>query len=282
MLVICRNVVLLLLGLFSVCSAFALEGEDYTQETERATRLLNKAVTTYKANGDAAFALFSRQGEFTDGDLYVYVVDTSGLLLASGGPSVNLVGRNVNSIIGDAIKGALTLQAGEVHVAEYRWMNWNDGKEERKRVFYQRDGERIFAVGYYMPRSSKDEAVKLLERASTAIALGAAKTIERINALDGEFIHDDLYVFVVDLATEKFVAHGYNLRLVGSDFRSLQSSDKKPIGKLILDQIKNKDEGEVEYLWLNPANGRLELKNALIRKVGNYAVIVGYYQRPKT
>ncbi|MNG36094.1 hypothetical protein D3C84_1230140 [compost metagenome] len=69
---------------------------------------------------------------------------------------------------------------------------------------------------------------------------------------------------------------------MGSDFRSLQSSDSKPIGKLILDQVKNKDEGEVEYLWLNPANGRLELKNALIRKVGNYAVIVGYYQRTKT
>ena len=279
-----RRLLLVLCTLLSL-GVFAQTGEEYAQEAERATRLLDKAVAHYKANGESAFAAFSRQGVFVDGELYVYVVDTSGVMLASGGPSANLVGRDISSVLGDELnktfKEALSLpETGETHSAEYRWMNWADGKTQRKRVFFQRVGERIFAVGYYMPRSSQTEALALLERATAAVAAAPVEAIGRINGLSPEFVQDDLYVFVVDLGSEKFVAHGYNLRLVGTDFRSLLAADRQPIGRQMLDILKSGGEGEVHYQWRNPANNRVEQKSTLIRKVGGYTVAVGHYQRP--
>ncbi|TWC40217.1 cytochrome c [Pseudomonas sp. SJZ079] len=282
-----RNALLLLLGLFSLPQAFAQDApaERYTAEAERANRLLSKAVAFYQEKGDAALAVFSRQGEFIDGELYVYVLDTAGVMLASGGPSVNLVGRNISSALNKelnaAFQEALSLpDSGAVHRAEYRWLNWNDGKVERKHVFFRRVGERIFAVGYYMPRATPEEAVVLLERAAAAVAANPKETFTRINSLDADFIRDDLYVFVADLRTERYVAHGYNLRLVGTDFRAVQSVDHAPIGEQMLEIVNGKGEGDLTYLWRNPVTGRSETKHTLIRKVGDYAIAVGYYQKP--
>jgi hypothetical protein len=53
---------------------------------QAAIALLEKALAYYHDNGDKAFAAFSRQGEFVDKDRYVFVVDTKGVMLASGGP----------------------------------------------------------------------------------------------------------------------------------------------------------------------------------------------------
>ncbi|AMO77622.1 cache domain-containing protein [Pseudomonas sp. R3.Fl] len=283
-----RHVLLLLLGVLCLSSALAQDEGNYAAEAMQANRLLDRAVAYYREKGEAAFAAFSRQGEFVDGEFYVYVVDTSGVMLASGGPSANLVGRNIGGVLdaelNKSFKAALALpEDGETHSADYHWVNWVDGKTERKRVFFRRVGERIFAVGYYMPRSSKQEAIQLLERASAAIAVNPAKVIEQVNSLDMEFIRDDLYVFIVDLDTLKFSAHGYNLRLVGTEFRALQSADQKRIGIQMLDALK-KGGGyaEVSYLWRNPASNRLEQKSTLLRQVGRYAVAVGYYIRPGT
>ncbi|PMZ29950.1 calcium channel protein, partial [Pseudomonas sp. GW247-3R2A] len=74
---------------------------------------------------------------------YIYVVDTSGVMLASGGPSVSLVGKPVVSVLDDDLKAAFQQAIsqpddGIVRSAEYRWWNWQHGKVERKRVFYQR------------------------------------------------------------------------------------------------------------------------------------------------
>ncbi|MBS7691889.1 cache domain-containing protein [Pseudomonas lalucatii] len=283
-----RSTLLLLLGLFSLSGVAAQETleQRYAPEAERAKALLDKAVAHYQATGDAALAAFSRQGEFIDGELYVYVLDTAGVMLASGGPSVNLVGRNISSALNDelnaAFREALNLpDSGAVHRAEYRWLNWNDGKVERKHVFFRRVGERIFAVGYYMPRASPEEAESLLERAAAAVAENPKETFKRINSLDANFIRDDLYVFVADLRTERYVAHGYNLRMVGTDFRAVQSDDRVPIGEQMLEIVNGKGEGELTYLWRNPVTGRSESKSTLIRKVGDYAVAVGYYQKPR-
>ena len=49
----------------------------------------------------------------------------------------------------------------------------------------------------------------------------------------GGFLQDDLYVFVVDLNTGRYVAHGTNLRLINTDFSKVRFSgrDGIPAGK---------------------------------------------------
>ncbi|WP_052959511.1 MULTISPECIES: cache domain-containing protein [Pseudomonas] len=254
----------------------------YSTDTQRANGLLTKAVAEYNAKGDAALAEFSRQGAYVDGELYIYVVDTTGVMLASGGPSVSLVGKPVVSVLDDDLK-AVFQQAisqpedGVVHSAEYRWWNWQHAKVERKRVFYQRVKDRVIAVGYYMPRSSPEQAQALLRQISEQLASDAKTTLGLINQHDKRLTQDDLYAFVVDLKTRRFVAHGFSPRLVGTDFKSLRSTDGKPIGEDILKQMSTHETAEIAYLWRNPITGQNEYKRTFLQRVNGYVVAVGCY-----
>lgn len=78
------------LALLLGCTLIQAQGQQ--EDGEAARQLLHRAVDYYRAQGDAAFAAFSRQGEFIDGELYVFVIDTHGTMLASGGASAGSVG----------------------------------------------------------------------------------------------------------------------------------------------------------------------------------------------
>lgn len=268
----------LLLLCFSQVHAATTEDRD----AEAAKALLEKALAYYQSNGDKAFAAFSRQGDFVDHDRYVFVVDTQGVLLASGGPSSALIGRDVNEVLGpdlrQSFKAALDVPEGQgIQQAEYRWQNWNDGKVERKHVFYQRVGERILAVGYYLPRATPEQARALRNKAANALVKDEAGTLKAINSLQGGFLQDDLYVFVVDLDTQRYVAHGTNLRLINTDFSKIKDPDGKPVGEPIIKLMAEQDQGEYKYRWKNPVTDKVENKHAYVRKVGHFMVAVGYY-----
>ncbi|MDD5443561.1 MAG: cache domain-containing protein [Pseudomonas fluorescens] len=252
------------------------------EDARAAKALLEKALAYYQSNGDKAFAAFSRQGEFVDHDRYVFVVDTQGVLLASGGPSSVLIGRDVSEQLGPdlqaSFKQALAVPEGQgIQQADYRWQNWNDGKVEKKHVFYQRVGERILAVGYYLPRATPEQARALRDKAVKALVKDEAATLKAINSLQGGFLQDDLYVFVVDLNTGRYVAHGTNLRLVNTDFGKIKDPDGKPVGEPILKIMAEQDQGEYTYRWKNPVTDKVENKHAYLRKVGHFMVAVGYY-----
>ena len=114
---------LLLLCCSQVHAATAQEAD-----AQAAKALLEKALAYYHKQGDKAFAAFSRQGEFIDQDRYVFVVDTKGVLLASGGPSSALIGRDVSEVLGPdlqaSFKQALSVPEGQgIQQADYRWQN---------------------------------------------------------------------------------------------------------------------------------------------------------------
>lgn len=266
----------------------ALMGASQAQDDsdgEQAKRLLQSAVEYYRMQGDAALAAFSRQGEFIDGEHYVFVVDTQGTMLASGGTSAVLIGRDVSTVLEPELRmafaQALASEEGRVGTAEYRWKNARDARVERKQVYYQRVGDRIIAVGHYLPRATPQQAQSLLERAVTALEKDPAGTLGSINDLSADFREDDLYVFVVDLDNRRYVAHGYNLRLIGVDFTSIKDPEGKPVGAPILALMAKNDTAGYDYRWKNPVTARVEDKHALLRKVGHYLVAVGYYREPK-
>jgi signal transduction histidine kinase len=259
-------------------------GVESPEQGPAAKALLEKAVSRYQQAGDKAFAEFSRQGEFVDGERYVFVVDTKGVMLASGGPSVVLIGRDVSEVLEPDLQKAFTHvlqtpESGGVQQAEYRWNNWADGKVERKRVYFQRVGERILAVGYYVPRASAEQARALLDKAVSELGRDEKGTLNAINNLRGGFVQDDLYVFVVDLNSKRYVAHGTNLRLINTDFRKVKDPEGKPVGEPMLELLANRDSGEYEYRWRNPVTGKVENKHAYARKVGDRLVAVGYYSK---
>ncbi|NWE16606.1 cache domain-containing protein [Pseudomonas yamanorum] len=268
--------------LLLLCLGQAHAATTQDEDAQAAKALLERALAYYQSNGDKAFAAFSRQGDFVDQDRYVFVVDTKGVLLASGGPSSALIGRNVSEVLGPdlkkSFKDALAVPEGRgIQQAEYRWQNWNDGKVERKHVYYQRVGQRILAVGYYLPRATPEHARALRNKAVKALEKDPVGTLKAINDMQGGFLQDDLYVFVVDLDTHRYVAHGTTPRLVNTDFSKIKDPDGKPVGEPILAVMAEQDQGEYKYRWKNPVTGKVENKHAYLRKAGHFMVAVGYY-----
>ncbi|EJM14351.1 Cache domain containing protein [Pseudomonas sp. GM21] len=274
---------LALLGaMLLLCLGQAQAAGTEKEDSQAAKALLEKALAYYHDNGDKAFAAFSRQGEFVDKDRYVFVVDTKGVMLASGGPSAALIGRDVTETLGPdlqkAFKDAVNVpESNGIQEAEYRWQNWEDGKVERKHVYFQRVGQRILAVGYYLPRASAEQAMALLNKAATDLAKDEKGTLTAINSLKGGYLQDDLYVFVVDLNTQRYVAHGTNLRLVNTDFGAIKDPEGNPVGEPILALMAKKDYGDYKYRWKNPVTNKIEDKHAYLKKVGHFLVAVGYY-----
>jgi signal transduction histidine kinase len=271
-----------LCGMLVLCLGQAQAAATEKEDSKAAIALLEKALAYYHDHGDKAFAAFSRQGEFVDKDRYVFVLDTKGVMLASGGPSAALIGRDVSETLGPDLqktfKEALKVPEGNgIQQAEYRWQNWGDGKVERKHVYYQRVGQRILAVGYYLPRASAEQAMALLNKAATDLAKDEKGTLTAINSLKGGYLQDDLYVFVVDLDTQRYVAHGTNLRLINTDFNKVEDPEGKPVGEPILALMAKQDYGDYEYRWKNPVTGKVENKHAYLKKVGHFLVAVGYY-----
>lgn len=273
-------------GLLALCllSAPGMVLASDAAPDQHARALLEQAVNYYRLQGDAALPAFSRQGEFIDADRYVFVVDKSGTLLASGGPSAVLIGRNVSTVLAPeltrAFQAAISTHAdGGMQSAEYRWTNPVDGRSERKRVYFQAVGDRVIAAGQYLPRATAEQARQLLDKSARAIAQDPQRSFQAINELSAEFREDDLYVFVVDLDSHRYVAHGYNMRLLGVDFTTIRDPAGKPVGAPILALMRKGDDAGYDYRWKNPVTGNIEEKHALVRKVGRYAVAVGYYRR---
>ncbi|VXD05249.1 Calcium channel protein [Pseudomonas sp. 9AZ] len=267
-------------------SVYGAEGSaptsGYEAEADQAQALLAKAVRAYKEQGDPVLAQLSRQGIFTTADTYVYVVSTMGVMLASGGPSSIYIGRDIRPMLDNELKvafeEALTSPENNVtHSREYYWMNWRDGKRERKHVYFQRVGDKVFAAGYYIPRSTPEEARRLLDDATDALSGDTAATLEKINRLDTFFNRDDLYVFVIDETTATFAAHGADQRLIGISLSTLRSTNGELIGQRILAAMNGRNEGETSYGWRNTLTGAKELKHTLMKRQEHYIVAVGYY-----
>lgn len=248
-----------------------------------ATALLTRAVDYYRVQGDAALPAFSRQGEFIDADRFIFVVDRHGTLLASGGPSAVLIGRDVSTVLAPELESAFVQALDSsaepgVQSVEYRWDNKAQGRTERKRVYFEKVGDRIIAAAQSVPHASASQAAQLLSKAVAALQQHPDDTIKAINGLSANFREDDLYVFVIDSRTRRYVAHGYNLRLLGVDFASIHDPAGKPVGEPILALMRSADSGKYDYRWKNPVTGKVEAKYALVRRAGGYLVVVGYYQ----
>lgn len=253
-------------------------------DEKRAARLLDRAVKHVEAKGEAGLADFSRQGPFVDRDLYVYAVATDGRFLASGGSSAALIGQNVKAatdaagkpFFGEMLDIAAAKGEGRV---EYRWLNPADRREEPKVTLFRKVGDIIVAVGFYAPRASAAQAKAMLDEAAATLARDGAAAVAEFQKVGGHYIQDDLYVFVVDMADGRFLAHGATPALVGRDGRELRDPKGKAVITDMINVARKKGEGELDYAWHNPTTNKVESKHTYFRAVDGKLVGVGYYTR---
>lgn len=225
---------------------------------------------------------FSRAGEFVDGDLYVYVIDTEGNFLASAGSSTTLIGRKVLELtdsegrhfIREIIDGARRQPAGRV---EYRWSHPVRGGTEPKIASYRKVGERILVVGYYAPHASFELAKALVWRAAHELKVGGEAAFARLGSLDGGFVRDDLYVFVVGLDDGIVHVHGGQPRQRGRKAADIVDAGGRHFVLEMIELARDQGEGEVRDRFRNPLTLKNEPKRSYIVRVGRDLVGAGAY-----
>lgn len=256
-------------------------------EAKKASALLDRAVALLQKSGpEQAFAAFNdRTGDFVSGPYYVYVVSMEGLMHANGGAPDVLVGKNVldlrdaagKPLIRELLDAAKRQDSG---VIEYHWLNRANNRVENKTTQFRKIGSHVLAVGYYLPRSTQEQASELLEKAVAEVKkVGADAAIKEFNDPKGGFIRGDLYVFVIGLEDGKFRASGAAPQLSGQNASELHDAAGKPMIQEMLALAKKKGSGQVNYVWLNPATNAVEPKHSVIQRVDDMLLGVGYYKK---
>ncbi len=288
-----RNLLILMLGAalcaspltFAATDGATAKGSVERTHARQASTLLERAVAHLQANGpDQSLSAFNdRNGDFVDGQHYVFVLDLDGAMLASNGASRALVGLNVMDLkdasgkpfIRQIVDGAQAADSGQV---QYHWLNPVDNKVESKTSLYRKVGEQILAVGYYIPRSSAEHAQKMLDEAVALIKKsGDEAAFKAFNDPQGGFVMNDEYVFAIGLEDGKYRASGASPNLVGVDVREITDAAGTPLFKQMIALAKDKGIGTVDYVWRNPATNAVEKKHSLIRRVDDVLLGVGYY-----
>lgn len=275
-----------ILGALLIGAASTLAGAADHATPREARALFNEAVAYLKANGnEKAWAAFNdRKGHFVKKDLYVYVIDRQGTYVANGAAPDSLIGLKVLDSVDAAGSPlfremiAVTEKQAEARI-RYVWLNRKSNRVEPKFAWLHRQGDYILGVGYYAVRSTADDARKLLDAASAQIRKqGLAAALDSFNDTKGPFVHDDLYVFAVNLQSGRFEAHGMNPKWTGTDASNLHDVEGKPLIREMLELARSKGEGTVDYVWRNPVTNAVEQKRSFVRRENGSMIGVGFYR----
>jgi len=141
---------LVVAGLLGSPSAFAAG----TASKEEAKAMAVRAAALYKTKGTDAFPVLNdKKGPFIDRDLYVAVLDSSGLVLAHGA-NERLVGKPLDKLQDADGKYFVRELAGFVKAnkagwVDYRWVNPVTKEIEPKSSYIVTEGGYGFMVGAY-------------------------------------------------------------------------------------------------------------------------------------
>jgi len=124
---------------------------------------------------------------------------------------------------------------------------------------------------------TRADAEQLLLKAVKKISKEGKNSFPAINDTKGEFVKGSLYVFVVGKDDGLFYAHGDAAGLVGTDAKVLLDPDNRFIIQEMLTLAKQKDSGQISYVWKNPSTNKLQAKTTRFEVVSKYIVAVGFY-----
>lgn len=150
-----KNIFKLIIG---ACLSIGLVAGSFAADKgtkDEAVALARKAIAYYKANGkDKAFTEISnKSGQFIDRDMYVYVLDTNGIMMAHGA-NEKLIGKELSQLkdadgklfAQELIALAKAKKSGWV---DYKWPNPVTKQIEAKTTYIESHDGLGFAVGVY-------------------------------------------------------------------------------------------------------------------------------------
>lgn len=127
-------------------------------------------------------------------------------------------------------------------------------------------------------RATPQDAEELVKTAVSYLKKsGAEKAYREFQNKGGPFIYKDLYVMVYDMSG-KCLAHGADPSKVGKDLMDQKDANGKAYTRERIQIAKEKGAGWQEYVYKNPANGKVEPKVVYFEKLGEVVVSAGAYK----
>lgn len=190
-------------------------------------------------------------GHFVRGDLYLWIYDLQGNMLANGGHYA-LVGQNVwdwKDEDGNYMNRHMINEAAD------KGQVWIDYKERNmdKRAYIERvidpvtKKTYVIGGGYYVDQGT-DQLLSFVAKAINYLkGYGADQAFQTFSHRTGDFYHANLSIFVYDLEG-KVLADGENPEFIGQNMIKLQDSEGKHVVQQILDVVKKNTEGYISFI----------------------------------
>ena len=125
--------------------------------------------------------------------------------------------------------------------------------------------------------TEKDAIAMVGKAVAYAKANGKDKLVAEIVAKNPDFVQGELYVVVANMSDGVRLVSS-NPKLVGKSILEMQDVDGKEYGKEMLDLVRAKGKGWVEYKYKNPVNGKIEPKKSYAEKSGDFVAFAGIYK----
>ena len=126
-------------------------------------------------------------------------------------------------------------------------------------------------------RATPREARAMFEQAVAYLeANGPERAFAAFNNQTGEFVHKDLYVFVIDTKGSYHASGAAPEALVGLNVIDTTDAAGNPLFREMIEGVKTAPEATVRYMWLNRVTNNVEPKVSYVHRVGDYVLGVGY------
>ncbi|SHH50865.1 cache domain-containing protein [Massilia sp. CF038] len=127
---------------------------------------------------------------------------------------------------------------------------------------------------------TEKDAIAMTERGAALIkAKGKDEMVKRINAKDPDYVQGSLYIDMRDLYSGIVLAHPINSSIVGKDLTDIPDASGKNYRREIIELAQKSGKGWVEYLYKNPASGKVEPKTTYILRVDDVVLEAGIYKK---
>ncbi len=258
---------------------------DEDAKRKETVALVKRAVEFMDKNSlENACAQFSHTKDFIEGELYIFVFDVSGTVLAHG-EQESLIWQDLSKrvdIFGTPIFKEIA-QAGSAergtHWATYEWR----GATKKSYIqIVEKNGKSYFIGAGYYSHSKKDAVVNLVKGAValTKQVLGEGNPIiQAFSDLSyplGKFVYGDLYLYALDF-NGKIMAQGDRPELIGTNSIDYKDATGKLVNQVIINKLKETTDG----VWVEYISKRAK-KIAYAEKVkdangAEYFIACGYY-----
>ncbi len=279
-----------LLGLLALPAAGFAEETGQDEFEHQATRDLVDFVTratglVAEQGASACDAFKQKDGEWLEGERYVFVLDMQGQAICH--PNASLEGRNLNELRDPDGKPIMQLilrqlergaSDGWVH---YLWprpgktvLTW---KTTYVREAAAPDGSAmVVGAGAYGLKMEKAFIVDRVEEAAALIESEGEKAFDVLRDKAGGFRFYDAYVFVMS-AGGVMLVNPASSELEGTSVLDVEDENGVRPGEEMLKVLAQTDNGWVSYLWPRPGDKRASRKETFVKKVtaGGQELVVG-------